>query len=62
MFLSCGFPSADSQQTEHLSSYQMTVPRLIGGRLRRDVDGRPPNQETNSAEKQLTSQVHFLFV
>ncbi|XP_044053408.1 disintegrin and metalloproteinase domain-containing protein 9 isoform X1 [Siniperca chuatsi] len=34
----------DSQQTEHLSSYQLTVPRPIGGRLRRDVDGRPPNQ------------------
>uniref|UniRef100_A0A3Q3AG43 Disintegrin and metalloproteinase domain-containing protein 9-like n=1 Tax=Kryptolebias marmoratus TaxID=37003 RepID=A0A3Q3AG43_KRYMA len=33
-----------SQQTEHLSSYQLTVPRPIGGRLRRDVDGRPPNQ------------------
>ncbi|XP_049906657.1 disintegrin and metalloproteinase domain-containing protein 9 isoform X1 [Epinephelus moara] len=34
----------DSPQTEHLSSYQLTVPRPIGGRLRRDVDGRPPNQ------------------
>ncbi|XP_034396914.1 disintegrin and metalloproteinase domain-containing protein 9 isoform X2 [Cyclopterus lumpus] len=34
----------DSQQTEHLSSYQLTVPRPIGGRLRRDADGRPPNQ------------------
>ncbi|KAM7018755.1 disintegrin and metalloproteinase domain-containing protein 9 isoform 2-T2 [Tautogolabrus adspersus] len=34
----------DSQQTEHLSSYQLTVPRPIGGRLRRDVDGRLPNQ------------------
>ncbi|TNN36924.1 Disintegrin and metalloproteinase domain-containing protein 9 [Liparis tanakae] len=35
----------DSQQTEHLSSYQLTVPRPIGGRLRRDADGRPPNQD-----------------
>ncbi|KAM3611728.1 uncharacterized protein V6R79_023285 [Siganus canaliculatus] len=34
----------DSQQTEDLSSYQLTVPRPIGGRLRRDVDGNPPNQ------------------
>lgn len=34
----------DSKQTEHLSSYQLTVPRPIGGRLRRDVDGRLPNQ------------------
>ncbi|KAM7415465.1 hypothetical protein PAMA_017801 [Pampus argenteus] len=34
----------DSQQTEHLTSYQLTVPRPIGGRLRRDVDGTPPNQ------------------
>ncbi|XP_047236394.1 disintegrin and metalloproteinase domain-containing protein 9 isoform X2 [Girardinichthys multiradiatus] len=33
-----------SQQTEHLSSYQLTVPQPIGGRLRRDADGRPPNQ------------------
>ncbi|CAN9512879.1 unnamed protein product [Ophioblennius macclurei] len=34
----------ESQQTETLSSYQLIVPRLIGGRLRRDVDGRPPDQ------------------
>nr|XP_046242494.1 disintegrin and metalloproteinase domain-containing protein 9 isoform X2 [Scatophagus argus] len=34
----------ESQQTEHLSSYQLTVPRPIGGRLRRDVDGKPPSQ------------------
>ncbi|XP_040011129.1 disintegrin and metalloproteinase domain-containing protein 9 isoform X2 [Xiphias gladius] len=34
----------DSQQTEHISSYQLTVPRAIGGRMRRDVDGRPPSQ------------------
>lgn len=38
------FPPADSQQTDHLSSYQLTVPRPIGGRLRRDVDGRLPDQ------------------
>lgn len=38
------FPPADFQQTEHLSSYQLTVPQPIGGRLRRDVDGRPPDQ------------------
>lgn len=75
-WLSALFPPADSQQTEHLSSYQLTVPRPIGGRLRRDVDGRPPNQvlrfftvsvcvtsdlqETQS--QQLTSQEHFLSV
>ncbi|XP_032433980.1 disintegrin and metalloproteinase domain-containing protein 9 isoform X4 [Xiphophorus hellerii] len=34
----------DSQQTEHLASYQLTAPRPIGGRLRRDAEGRPPNQ------------------
>lgn len=34
----------ESRQTEQLSSYQLTVPRPIGGRLRRDADGRPPNQ------------------
>ncbi|KAM9394176.1 disintegrin and metalloproteinase domain-containing protein 9-like [Pholidichthys leucotaenia] len=34
----------DSEQTEHLSSYQLTIPRPIGGRLRRDTDGRPANQ------------------
>lgn len=38
------FPPADSQQTQHLSSYQLTVPRPIGGRLRRDAEGRPPSQ------------------
>ncbi|XP_071340199.1 disintegrin and metalloproteinase domain-containing protein 9 isoform X1 [Trachinotus anak] len=34
----------DSQQTEHLSSYQLTVPRALGGRPRRDVDGGTPSQ------------------
>nr|XP_043882840.1 disintegrin and metalloproteinase domain-containing protein 9-like isoform X1 [Solea senegalensis] len=34
----------DSQQTEHLTAYQLTIPRPIGGRLRRDVDGRLPSQ------------------
>uniref|UniRef100_A0A665VQU2 Disintegrin and metalloproteinase domain-containing protein 9-like n=1 Tax=Echeneis naucrates TaxID=173247 RepID=A0A665VQU2_ECHNA len=34
----------ESPQTEHLSSYQLTVPRIVGGRLRRDVDGQLPNQ------------------
>lgn len=38
------FPPADSQQTQHLSSYQLTVPRPVGGRLRRDAEGRPPSQ------------------
>nr|XP_061835988.1 disintegrin and metalloproteinase domain-containing protein 9-like [Nerophis lumbriciformis] len=33
-----------SRQTQHLSSYQLTVPRPIGGRPRRDADGLPPNQ------------------
>lgn len=31
-------------QTQHLSSYHLTVPRPIGGRLRRDLNGAPPNQ------------------
>ncbi|XP_054630588.1 disintegrin and metalloproteinase domain-containing protein 9-like isoform X1 [Dunckerocampus dactyliophorus] len=34
----------DAQQTQHLSAYQLTVPRPIGGRLRRDLGGSPPNQ------------------
>ncbi|XP_077417345.1 disintegrin and metalloproteinase domain-containing protein 9-like isoform X2 [Vanacampus margaritifer] len=36
--------SGDSQQTQHISSYQLTVPRPIGGRPRRDANGSPPNQ------------------
>ncbi|XP_026177068.1 disintegrin and metalloproteinase domain-containing protein 9 isoform X3 [Mastacembelus armatus] len=44
MLLLLGPLSTDSRQTEHLSSYQLTVPRPIGHRLRRDVDGRPPDQ------------------
>ncbi|XP_069378979.1 disintegrin and metalloproteinase domain-containing protein 9 isoform X2 [Paralichthys olivaceus] len=36
--------STESPQTQHLLSYQLTVPRPIGGRLRRDVDGRLPSQ------------------
>ncbi|XP_035021142.1 disintegrin and metalloproteinase domain-containing protein 9 isoform X1 [Hippoglossus stenolepis] len=36
--------STESPQTQHLVSYQLTVPRPIGGRLRRDVDGRLPSQ------------------
>lgn len=39
-----GGDSRESQQTETLSSYQLIVPRPIGGRMRRDVDGQPPNQ------------------
>ncbi|XP_017162039.1 disintegrin and metalloproteinase domain-containing protein 9 [Poecilia reticulata] len=39
----------DSQQTEHLASYQLTAPRPIGGRLRRDAEGRPPNQRSAAA-------------
>lgn len=31
-------------QTQDLSSYHLTVPRPIGGRLRRDANGAPPNQ------------------
>lgn len=31
-------------QTQDLSSYHLTVPRPIGGRLRRDLNGAPPNQ------------------
>ncbi|XP_068617002.1 disintegrin and metalloproteinase domain-containing protein 9 [Brachionichthys hirsutus] len=34
----------ESQQTQHLSAYQLTVPRPIGGRLRRDAGGRLANQ------------------
>ncbi|TMS01311.1 Disintegrin and metalloproteinase domain-containing protein 9 [Larimichthys crocea] len=44
LLLSGNSQCRDSEQTEHLSSYQLTVPRPIGGRLRRDVDGKPPNQ------------------
>uniref|UniRef100_A0A3Q1EYA7 ADAM metallopeptidase domain 9a n=1 Tax=Acanthochromis polyacanthus TaxID=80966 RepID=A0A3Q1EYA7_9TELE len=44
LLLSGNSDCRDSRQTEHLSSYQLTVPRPIGGRLRRDADGRPPNQ------------------
>ncbi|XP_062237209.1 disintegrin and metalloproteinase domain-containing protein 9 isoform X1 [Platichthys flesus] len=36
--------STESQQTQHLVSYQLTVPRPMGGRLRRDVTGRLPSQ------------------
>ncbi|XP_028269905.1 disintegrin and metalloproteinase domain-containing protein 9 isoform X2 [Parambassis ranga] len=34
----------ESPQTEHLSAYQLTVPLPIGGRPRRDVDGKLPAQ------------------
>uniref|UniRef100_A0A3Q2QFL2 Disintegrin and metalloproteinase domain-containing protein 9-like n=1 Tax=Fundulus heteroclitus TaxID=8078 RepID=A0A3Q2QFL2_FUNHE len=44
LLLSGACHCGDSQQTEHLSSYQLTVPRPIGGRLRRDAEGRPPSQ------------------
>ncbi|XP_033827989.1 disintegrin and metalloproteinase domain-containing protein 9, partial [Periophthalmus magnuspinnatus] len=37
-------PAAALLQTQHLSSYHLTVPRPIGGRLRRGLDGVPPNQ------------------
>ncbi|XP_076003609.1 disintegrin and metalloproteinase domain-containing protein 9-like isoform X2 [Genypterus blacodes] len=37
-----------SQQTAHLSSYQLTVPRPIGSRQRRDVESSPPNQVSYS--------------
>ncbi|KAM3867601.1 disintegrin and metalloproteinase domain-containing protein 9-like [Diretmus argenteus] len=33
-----------SQQTAHFSSYQLTVPRPIGNKQRRDVKEAPPNQ------------------
>lgn len=36
--------ASDLLQTQHLSSYQLTVPRPIGGRPRRNADGAPPNQ------------------
>ncbi|XP_053727938.1 disintegrin and metalloproteinase domain-containing protein 9 isoform X2 [Synchiropus splendidus] len=32
------------RQTEHLASYQLTVPRPLGGRLRREADGAPASQ------------------
>lgn len=38
-----GFHPTDSQ-TQHLSSYQLTVPRPVGGRFRREVDGNLPSQ------------------
>ncbi|XP_029985689.1 disintegrin and metalloproteinase domain-containing protein 9 isoform X1 [Sphaeramia orbicularis] len=45
LLLICGKSDCrDFQQTQHLSSYQLTVPRPIGGRLRRDADGAPPPQ------------------
>ncbi|XP_061672381.1 disintegrin and metalloproteinase domain-containing protein 9-like [Syngnathoides biaculeatus] len=45
LLLSGSGQSGDSrQQTRHLSSYQLTVPRPIGGRPRRDADGSPPDQ------------------
>ncbi|XP_029018540.1 disintegrin and metalloproteinase domain-containing protein 9 isoform X2 [Betta splendens] len=44
LLLSADAACGDWQETEHPSSYQLTVPRLIGGRLRRDVDGNPPNE------------------
>lgn len=37
-------PATALLQTQDLSSYQLTVPRPIGGRLKRDADGAPPNQ------------------
>ncbi|XP_011613609.1 disintegrin and metalloproteinase domain-containing protein 9 [Takifugu rubripes] len=35
----CGDP-----QTQHLSSYQLTVPRPVGGRFRREANGTLPSQ------------------
>lgn len=40
----CRDSQQQQQQTRHLSSYQLTVPRPIGGRLRRDAEGRVPSQ------------------
>ncbi|CAL1615455.1 unnamed protein product [Knipowitschia caucasica] len=37
-------PAAALLQTQHLSSYHLTVPRPIGGRQRRGLDGALPNQ------------------
>lgn len=53
------FPPADSQQTQHLSSYQLTVPRPIGGRLRRDVEGRPPSQVSEVPAASLSPALCF---
>ncbi|XP_024116774.1 disintegrin and metalloproteinase domain-containing protein 9 [Oryzias melastigma] len=44
LLLSGNSDCRDLEQTEDLSSYQLTVPRPIGGRLRRDLEGRPPEQ------------------
>ncbi|XP_067430882.1 disintegrin and metalloproteinase domain-containing protein 9 isoform X1 [Thunnus thynnus] len=44
LLLLSGNSQCRDSQTEHLSSYQLTVPRPIGGRLRRDVHGEPPSQ------------------
>lgn len=42
------FLPTDSKQTEELSSYQLTVPRAVGGRPGRAADGRRPSQVTVS--------------
>ncbi|XP_042278380.1 disintegrin and metalloproteinase domain-containing protein 9-like isoform X2 [Thunnus maccoyii] len=44
LLLLSGNSQCRDSQTEHLSSYQLTVPRPIGGRLRREVHGEPPSQ------------------
>ncbi|XP_016898639.1 disintegrin and metalloproteinase domain-containing protein 9 isoform X2 [Cynoglossus semilaevis] len=44
LLLSGGCLCGDSKQTEELSSYQLTVPRAVGGRPGRAADGRRPSQ------------------
>lgn len=44
LLLGGGSDCRDSAQTQHLSAYQLTVPRAVGGRPRRAADGTPPNQ------------------
>ncbi|XP_056129716.1 disintegrin and metalloproteinase domain-containing protein 9 [Lampris incognitus] len=44
----CGAGSSFSQQTAHLSSYQLAIPRRIGNKQTRTVDSKPPNQVSYS--------------
>ncbi|KAF7646675.1 hypothetical protein LDENG_00183880 [Lucifuga dentata] len=49
-----------SQQTAQFFSYQLTVPRPIGSKQRRDVEGKPPNQVSYSITVDGTEHVVHL--
>ncbi|KAM9822443.1 disintegrin and metalloproteinase domain-containing protein 9-like isoform X1 [Syngnathus typhle] len=49
--------SGDARQTQHLSSYQLTVPRAIGDRPRRDADCSPPDQVSYAIDVSGRSRV-----